>query len=75
MIMEENMIVIRNPKTTCFNFDWSKYVYENVKHEIEFITKCNEYLAENKIKNEIEQLLLNYKHGNNIPEHGKQQNE
>ena len=37
----------------------------------------NESLAgENKkIKNEIEQLLLKYKHGNNIHEHGKQQNE
>ena len=26
------------------------------------------------IKNEIEQLLLKYKHGNNIYEHGKQIN-
>ena len=30
--------------------------------------------AENKIKNEIEQLLLKEKHGNDIHEHGKQQN-
>ena len=37
--------------------------------------KSNESLAENKIKNEIEQLLLKYKHGNNNHEHGKQQNE
>ena len=28
-------------------------------HEVEFIIKSNESLAENKIKNEIEQLLLN----------------
>ena len=40
-----------------------------------FIIKINEHLAENKIKNETEKLLLKYKHGNNIHEHGKQQNE
>ena len=70
--MDENMIVIRDPKTFCFNFDWPKYVDENLTHEIEFIIKSNESLAENKIKNEIEQLLLKYKHGNNIHEHRKQ---
>ena len=37
--------------------------------------KYNESSAENKIKNETEQLLLKYKHGNNIHEYGKQQNE
>ena len=41
----------------------------------QFIIKSSESLAENKIKNEIEQLLLKYKHGNNSQEHGKQQNE
>ena len=51
--MEENMIVIRDPKTFCFNFNWSKYVNENLKYEIEFVIKSNESLAENKIKNEI----------------------
>ena len=35
----------------------------------------NESLAVNKIKEEIKQLLLKYKYGNNIHEHGKQQNE
>ena len=73
--MEENMIVIRNPKTFCFNFDLPKGVDENLKCEIEFIIKNNESLAEIIIKNEIEQLLLKYKHGNNIHEHGKQENE
>ena len=34
-----------------------------------------ESLAENKIKNKTEQLLLEHEHGNNIFEHGKQQNE
>ena len=35
----------------------------------------NESLAENKIKNKIEQLLLKYKHGNSIHEHRTQKNE
>ena len=39
------------------------------------IIKINGTLAGNKIKNEIEQLLLKYKHGNNIHEHRKQQSE
>ena len=47
------MIVIRDSKTFCFNFDWPKDVDENLKHEIEFIIKINQSLAENKIKNEI----------------------
>ena len=72
--MDENIIVIRDPKTFCFNFDWPQDVDENLKHEIEFIIKSNESLAENKIKNEIEQLLLKYKHGNNVHEHKKQKN-
>ena len=73
--MEENMNMIKDPKTFCFNFYCSKDVEENLKHETKFIRKSNEYLAENKIKNQIEQLLLKYKHGNNIHEHRKQQNE
>ena len=71
--MEENMIAIRDPKT--FIFDWTKYVNENLKHEIEFIMKSNESLAENKIKTEIKKLLLEYKHGSNIHKHRKQRNE
>ena len=59
----------------CFNFDWPKDVDKNLKHEIEFIIKSNESLADNKIKSEIEQLLSKYKHGNDIHEHGKQKNE
>ena len=75
LIMEENMIMIRDPKIFWFNFDWPKEVDENFKHEIEFIIKSNESSAESKTKNEIEQLLLKYKHGNDIHEHGKQQSE
>ena len=55
----ENMIVIIDPKTFYFHFDWSKNFDENFKYESEFIIKSNESLAENKIKNEIEQLLSN----------------
>ena len=51
--MEENMTVTRDPKTFCFNFDWSKDMDENLKQEIEFIIKCNESLAGNKIKNKV----------------------
>ena len=69
------MIVIRDPKTFCFSFDWPKYDAENLKHEIEIIIKSNESLAENKIKHEIDQLLLKYNHKKNIYEHEKQQNE
>ena len=72
--MKESMIVIRDPKTFCLNFHWPKDVDENLKHETEFIIKSNESLAENKMKNETEQLLLKYKHRKNIHEHGKLQN-
>ena len=68
------MIVISDLKTFCFNFDWPKDVDENSKHKIEFILKSNESLAENKIRNKIEQLLLKFKDGNDIHEYGKQQN-
>ena len=72
--MEENIVVIRDPKTFCFNFDIPKHVDKNLKREIGCIIKINESLVENKIRNNIEQLLLKYKHGNNIHEHRKQQN-
>ena len=56
--MEENMIVVRDPKTLRFNFNFPKDVDENLKREIEFIMKNNESLAEIIIKNEAEQFLL-----------------
>ena len=37
--MKGNKIVIRDPKTFFFNFDWVKDVDENLKHNIEFIIK------------------------------------
>ena len=54
IIIGEIIIVIRNPKTFCLNFDWPKHVDEKLKHETEFITESNESLPKNKIKNEIE---------------------
>ena len=73
----ENMIMIRDLKTFCFNFGQPKDVDENLNHEIEFIIKSNGPLAENekkKNKNNIEQLLPKHRHGNNIHEHREQQN-
>ena len=52
--MEENMVVIIDPKTFYFDFVWCEDVDENLKHKIEIIVKSNESLAENK-KNEIVQ--------------------
>ena len=69
VITEENMIVVRDPKTFCFNFGLPKDIDENLKHEIEFIIKSNESLQGNKTKNETEELLLRYNHGNNIHEY------
>ena len=48
--MEENMVVMRDPKTFDFDFDWPKNDNENLKNENKFIIKSSEFLAENKIK-------------------------
>ena len=66
------MIVIRYPETFCFTFNWMQYVDENLKHEIELVIKSDESLAENKIINKIEELLLKYNHWNNTHECRKQ---
>ena len=42
IIMEENMILTRYPKTFYFHFDWPKNVDANLKHESQFIIKSNE---------------------------------
>ena len=55
-MIEENMIVMRDSKFFCFDFDWSKNVNENLKHEIEFIIKSNESLSENKIKTRLKNV-------------------
>ena len=73
--LEENIVVIKDPKTFYFYFDLPKDVDENFKYKIEFVIKSDESLAENKLKHEIEQLLSKYKQENNIHEYVKQQNE
>ena len=45
------MVVIRDPITLYFSFDWPKDFDENLKHEVEFMIKSNESLAENKKTN------------------------
>ena len=57
IIMEKNNIVVRDPKSFYFDFDWPNDAEKNLKHEVEFIIKSNESLTENKIINEIGQLL------------------
>ena len=78
IIMEENIImekmIVINPKTFCFNFDFPKDVDKILNCEIEFVIKSNQSLAENKTKNEIQQFMLKCKHGNNIHEYRTQQN-
>ena len=44
------MIVIRDPKIFCFNFDFLRDIDENLKCQIEFFIKSYESLAENKIR-------------------------
>ena len=48
------MVVIKEPKTFSSDFDWPKNADKNFKHEIQFIIKSDESLAENKLKNETE---------------------
>ena len=58
--MEENKVVIRELRTLNFDFDWPNNINENLKHEIRFIIKSNESLAE-KTENKTEQLLSKFK--------------
>ena len=46
------MVVLREPKTFYFDFDWPKNADENLKYQNKFIIKSNESLAENNIKNQ-----------------------
>ena len=51
------MVVIRESKTFYFDFDLPKNFDKNLKHEIEFNIKRNEYSVKHKIRNKIKQLL------------------
>ena len=37
--MEEIMVVIRDPETFYFDYDWPKDVDKNLEHKIKFIIK------------------------------------
>ena len=54
------MIMMRDPKTFCFNLIGQKMLMR---------------IRIMKLNNKIKQLLIKYKHGNNIHDHRKQQNE
>ena len=44
--MEENIVVIKKPKSFDFDFDLPKEVDKKFEHEVAFIIKHNQYLAE-----------------------------
>ena len=59
--MEENIVVIRKLKNFYFDFDLLKDFNMSLKHEIEFIIKHNECLAEkNPQKTKTKTRLNNY---------------
>ena len=66
-MVNHELVITTEPKT--FRFDLPKDADNNLKHEIYSILKQNELLAN---KNEIRQLLSNYKHVNSIHKHRKQ---
>ena len=68
------MVATKEPNFFYFDFDWPTNVVENFKHKFEFIIKSNESLTKNKIKNQIEKLLLKYKYAFDIHEDKKQKN-
>ena len=48
--MDDDMVVIREPKTFHFNFDLPKDFDKTLKDDIELVIKHNESLAEKKVK-------------------------
>ena len=61
-INDNKLLIITEPKT--IYFDLTQDVVNNLKHEIDFIIKQNDFLADHTIKNEISQILSKHKHGN-----------
>ena len=70
IVQENKFVVITQPKV--FHFDLLGKADNNLKHEIDFITKHNEFLVEHAIKNEGSWLLSKYKHWNDIDKYRKQ---
>ena len=65
------LIITTGPKTS--HFDLPKDSGSYWKHGIYSVIKHNKLLAEHAVKSEIRQLLVKYKHGNDIHERVKQQ--
>ena len=59
-------------QTFHIHFGLNKYNNKNLKHEIDFIIKQNWILAEQRLKNQTDELMCKYKHGNNSHENEKQ---
>ena len=68
LIVIREMTVVIDHKNFLDKF-WPKNAYQDLKHETQFIIESNKSLAENKTKNQIEQILLKYKHKDNIHQH------
>ena len=61
---DNKLLIITKQKTS--HSDLSKSVDQNIKIEINFIVKNNDFLTENAIKNKIRQLSSKYNHENGI---------
>ena len=75
MHIYDNKLVITEIKAFDFQFDLPEYTDKNLKHKVDHIIRHNGFLAEEKMKNEIDQLLYKHKYGNYIHEHRKEQNQ
>ena len=53
ILMGDDMVVITDSKTFCFNFNLPKDVDEHLKLEIKFVIKSNESLAKIIIKTRL----------------------
>ena len=62
----------KETKTFHFHFHFAEKVDDSLKQEICSIIEDNGFLAEQRIKNETDQLLHKHKHGKNIHGHRKQ---
>ena len=61
IINDNKLATITEPKT--IHFDLPKKIDNSLKHEIDFLIKHNEFLAEDTIKNEISQYCPNISMG------------
>ena len=64
--IDDNKPAITETKTFNFYFHIFKDVDKNLKHEIYHFIKHNVFFAGQKMKNEIDQILVKYKPGHKI---------